>query len=309
MAEKSNPSIMKDLNRFGILCSIFLIGSPRAWAQVKPVKKNNATEKSSHWISELAYQSNDVYLGRRDSVSVPYITPSVGYHDRSGLFLTGSFSYLPNVGASRIDVVTIEGGYSYMSDDLSFEISAAKDFYSDQSYAVSSEINGRVSAHLSYDLDFIEPSLDFGANFAQSSDVVLGFGLEHSFSFLKEKLEIDPAFRANMSTQNYYANYYSKRRYSQQRNTGKGNNAASTTASLANASRFQIMDYEWESSVEYKLNKRIKFSFTPTLAIPVDPSTVTLVTKSSGNTTSSTTSTEDLSPVFYFSLGVSYTLK
>lgn len=300
---------MKALNRFGILCSTFLIGGSGAWAQGKPVKKDSPTERNSHWIAELAYQSNDVYLGRRDSVSVPYITPSIGYHDKSGLFLTGSFSYLPKTGMTRIDVVSIESGYSYTSDDLSAEVSVAKDFYSDQSYAVNSEIKGRVSAHLSYDLGFVEPSVDLGASFAENTDVGLGFGLEHSFSFLKEKLEIDPAFRANMGTQNYYANYYSKRRYSAKRNATKGNNAASTMANLANASRFQVMDYEWESSMEYKLDKRIKFSFTPTLAIPVNPSTVTLVTRSSGNTTSSTTSTEDLSPAFYFSLGVSYTFQ
>src|SRR5258708_3220360 len=162
---------MKDPNRFGILCSIFLIGGPGIWAQVKPVKKDNATEKKSHWIAELAYQSNDVYLGRRDSISVPYVTPSIGYHDRSGLFLAGSFSYLPKAGMSRIDVVTIEGGWSYTSDGLSAEVSAAKDFYSDQSYAVNSERKGRDSARVSYDLDFIEPSVDLGASFSDMADV------------------------------------------------------------------------------------------------------------------------------------------
>src|SRR5258708_12752575 len=189
---------MKDPNRFGILCSIFLIGGPGIWAQVKPVKKDNATEKKSHWIAELAYQSNDVYLGRRDSISVPYVTPSIGYHDKSGLFLTGSFSYLPKTDMSRIDVVTIEGGWSYTSDDLSAEVSAAKDFYSDQSYAVSAEIKGRVSAHVSYDLGFIEPFVDLGASFSANADVGLGFGLEHPFSFLNKKLQVDPAFQMNI---------------------------------------------------------------------------------------------------------------
>lgn len=298
---------MKALNRLGILCSLLLAGCTHAWAQPRTVKKDSATGKSSHWTADLAYQNDDVYLGRRDSVSVPYLTPSIGYHDKSGLFLAGAFSYLPKAGMGRIDVVTLEGGYSYTSDDLSFGFSAAKDFYSDQSYAVSSEILGRVAAHLSYDLDFVEPYLDLGASFSDKADVGLGFGLEHSFSFLKEKLEVDPAFRVNMATQNYYANYYSKRRYSAKRNNAKVNNASPTSANLADASKFQVMDYEWESSVEYKLNKRIKFSFTPTLAIPVNPSTVTLVTRSSRNTTSTTTVTEDLSPAFYFSLGISYT--
>jgi hypothetical protein len=129
-------------------------------------------------------------------------------------------------------------------------------------------------------------------------------GLEHTFSLVNEQLEINPAFRINAGTQNYYASYYGNRRYSQKRYTR--NNTSSITASLGDASRFQVMDYEWESSVEYKLTKKLKFSFTPTLAIPVNPSTVTLVTKS-GNSTSTTVSTESLSTSFYFSLGVNYT--
>ncbi|HMH34336.1 MAG TPA: hypothetical protein VK543_14960 [Puia sp.] len=299
---------MKQLCLLGALCGIFILTSTNSWAQRNPEKKDSIAQKKSHWIVGTSYQSNDVYLGRKDSVSVPYFTPSIGYHDKSGLFLTGSFSYLPKAGESRIDVVTIEGGYSYTSDDLSAELSLAKDFYNDQSYAVSAEIKGRISARVSYDLGFIEPSVDLGAIFADKPDVVMGFGLEHSFSFFKEKLEIDPTFRVNAGSQNYYSNYYSKRRYSSKRNTAKGNNTASITASLANASRFAVMDYEWELSVEYKLNKRIKLSFTPTLAIPVNPSTVTIVTKSPGNSITSQIYTESLSSTYYFALGFSYAL-
>ena len=227
-----------------ILGSIFLTGWVNSKAQTKPGARDGAGKKTSHWVAELAYQSDEVYLGRKDSVAAPYFTPSIGYHDKSGLYLTGSMSYLPKTGDSRIDVVTIEGGYSYTSDDLSAAVSVAKDFYSDQSYVVSAEISGRVSAHLSYDLGFIEPSVDLGASFGVNPDAVLGFGLEHSFSFLEEKLEIDPTFRVNAGTQQYYANYYNKRRYSTKRSGPKGNNTASITATLANPSRFQVMDYE-----------------------------------------------------------------
>ena len=268
---------------------------------MKPLKKDNSNEKTSHWVVGTTYQSNDVYLGRKDSVAVPYFTPSIGYHDKSGFFITGSASYLPGAGGNRFDVFTIEGGYSYTSDKFNAEISAAKDFYSDQSFAVTSEISARLSAYLSYDFGFLEPSLDLGAEFSGSTDVTVGLGIAHSFTIVEGHLEVDPTVHVNTATQNYYANYFNKRRYSAKR---QGGNPKNINASLLDPSKFQVMDYELEAPFEYTVNKKLKFTFAPTYAIPVNPSTVALSSKTSGNTTT----TENLSNTFYFTLGFTLTL-
>jgi hypothetical protein len=106
----------------------------------------------------------------------------------------------------------------------------------------------------------------------------------------------------NMASQNYYAGYYSKRRYNPSRkNSHNGGSSGTTSASLANASKFQVMDYEIEASIQYTLKKKLQFTFTPTMAIPVNPATVTVT--SSGGTGSST---ETLNSVFYFSVGFTY---
>jgi len=286
-----------------LLFFIFSIGVTDVRAQTLPQK--DAAKKESHWVFGATYLSNDVYLGRRDSVAIPYFTPSIGYHDKSGFFVTGSASYLPASGENRIDVGTIEAGYSHSSDKFNFEISGAKDFYNDQSFAVTSEIKGRLSSSLSYDLGFIEPSLDLGAEFSDKVDIGIGFGLGHSFTIIEDRFEVDPTVHVNGATQNFYGSYFSKRRYSANR---KGSNAQSIAASIANASQFQIMDYELEAPFEYTLQKKLKLTFTPTLAIPVNPTTVTLVGKSTGNTTNKQSSVENLTSVFYFSLGFSYTL-
>jgi len=294
----------------GPLCSFFLVSSYHAEAQQKPPHKDSPSpNKSSHWQAGVTYQSDDVYLGRKDSASVPYITPSIGYHDKSGLFIAGSVSYLPGNGENRIDVSTLEGGYSYSSDNFNAEFSAAKDFFSDQSFAVNSEIMGRLSASLSYDFGFIEPSFELGANFSDKPDFGLGIGVEHSFSVIEDRLEIDPAFHVNAASQNYYANYYNKRRYSNNRKGNKhgGTTTSTVTAGVMDASRFQIMDYELSAPIEYTM-KKWKFNFSPTLAIPVNPSVVTITSKpSGGGSGTSQTSTESLSNTFFWTLGVSYT--
>jgi hypothetical protein len=289
----------------GLLLFVFSISFVGARAQGHTPQNSSTKKKESHWVVGTTYENDQVYLGRKDSVAVPYITPSIGYHDKSGLFITGSVSYLPGAGQNRFDVSTIEAGYSYASDKFNLEVSAAKDFYSDQSFAVTSEIKGRFSASMSYDLGLIEPSLDLGADISDQADIGIGLGVGHSFTMIEDVFEVDPAVHVNGATQNFYDNYYKKRRYSPNRHGG--NSKSLVAGAIANASQFQIMDYELEAPFEYTVKKKLKFSFTPTLAIPVNPSTVTTVSKSSGSAATVQSSTESLGTVFYFSLGFSYT--
>ena len=286
----------------GLLFTLSFLG---ATAQDKTIKKDSTAPKKSHWVAALTYQNNDVYLGRRDSVAVPYLSPSFGYHDKSGFFITASASYLLAPGQQRFDAGSIEGGYSHESDHFSTEITAAKDFFSDQSYAVTSEILGRLSAPFSYDFGVIEPFVDADANFSQQTDMAFGLGAEHSFSIIDDVLEIDPAVHVNFASQNFYNNYYGKRKYNPNRKNS--NTATSVAASIANASKVQLMDYELEAPIEYKWRKKLKLNFTPTFAIPVNPATVTTTTKTSGGKDTQT-STENLTNVFYFSVGITYTL-
>jgi hypothetical protein len=289
-----------------LLTGHFLFGVSGAQAQEKSAKKDSTAPKKSHWVVGLTYQNDDVYLGRRDSVAVPYLSPSFGYHDKSGFFMTATASYLLIPGEHRFDAGSIEAGYSHESDHFSTEITAAKDFFSDQSFAVTSEILGRLSGHFSYDFDVIEPFVDIDANIGAQMDMAFGLGAEHSFSIVEDKLEIDPAFHVNLASQNFYNNYFANRRYNPNRKNS--NSSSSTKGQIANAAMIQLMDYELEAPLEYNWRKKLKLNFTPTLAIPVNPATITTTTKTSGGKNSSQTTTESLSNVFYFSVAVTYTL-
>jgi len=283
---------------------LFLLAQKNANAQAKKDLKTGS--EKSYWQAAVNYKSDNVYLGRRDSVALPYITPSFGYYNKSGLYFNSSFSYIPVSGESRIDLVTLEAGYTYSSKNFSTEWSVSKEFYSAQSYNVNAEVKARMDGYLSYDLGFIEPSLQVGVNFANNPDFGIGLGLEHSFSAAKDKLEIAPAFLVNLATQNYYADYFNKRRYSQNRNGKKQGNGANTiTADVLNASKFQLMDYEFSLPVDYTI-KKIKLNFAPTYAIPVNPATITTTVKSSNGNNSSQTVTENLNNIFYWSFGLTY---
>jgi hypothetical protein len=291
-------------NPYPIVClfSVFFLAQLKSDAQQVVVEK--APVKSTPWKAGLTYLSDNVYQGRKDSVALPYLTASFGYYHKSGLFLVSSASFVVGYSENRIDLVSLEGGYNYSSDKVNFEISASKDFYSPQSFNVKSEIEGRLDAYFSYDLGIIEPNIQAGLNYAAQSDYEVGLGLERSFSFLDDKLEMSPSFLANLSTQNFNDAYYSKRRYSvDRRSKNKGNTSGDITAAIANASKFQPMDYEFSVPVSYTFNK-LTFNFTPTYALPVNPSEVTISQKQSNGSSTKQTTPEVLHNVFYWSLGL-----
>jgi hypothetical protein len=286
------------------LSSVLLLSQLNSSAQQVTVEK--AAAKNNPWRVGLGYQSDNVYQGRKDSVALPYSNVSFGYYHKSGIFLVSSASFAFGYSENRIDLVTLEGGFNYSSDKVNFEISASKDFYSLQSFNVKSEIEGRLDAYISYDLGFIEPNIQAGLNVAAQSDYGIGIGLEHSFSTLDDKLELSPSLLANFSTQHFNDSYYSKRRYSpDRRSKNKENSVSDVTAYISNPSKFQLMDYEFSLPVNYTYNNII-LNFTPTYALPMNPSEVTISQKQSNGNSTQQTSPEILKDIFYWSLGIVY---
>ena len=78
------------------------------------LSKADKKDSSSNFKFSLSYLSNSVYNGRQDSVVVPYITPMIGYFDKSGFFADASVSYLATT-PGRIDLTTIESFASILS--------------------------------------------------------------------------------------------------------------------------------------------------------------------------------------------------
>ena len=116
-----------------LLPAFCLVLSVTLHAQDSESEKESSTDKSYFKVG-LNYINDNVYLGRKDSVKVPYLTPSIGYYHKSGFYITGSLSYLPTSGESRIDLYTVETGYSFSTKKTEGEFSVSKDFFSSQSF-------------------------------------------------------------------------------------------------------------------------------------------------------------------------------
>jgi hypothetical protein len=285
-----------------LLPALCLLLTVTVHAQDSESKEESSGEKSYFKIG-LSYINDNVYLGRKDSVKVPYLTPSLGYYSKSGFYITGSLSYLPTAGESRIDLFSVETGYSFSKKKTEGEFSISKDFFSGQSFNVKSEVIASASGYLKFDLGFLKPSIGAGVNFANVSDYNMTGGIEHDFSLADDKLSISPTFIFNASTQNYYNSYYQKRKYAKNR-FGKIN-TYDITANVLGVDKFKIMDYELSLPFEYSPNK-LTLGFTPTLAMPTNPNQVDLTIKSSNGNSNSKTYTEKLKSVFYFSFDIAY---
>jgi len=260
----------------------------------------SATHKRKSYLkAEISYLSDNVYLGRSDSVKTPYITPSLTYHHKSGLFAGAGANLLGTTG--NLDMFNITGGYALSKGNWDAEIVANKYFYSSSSYTVRSEMKGDISLYSGYDLGFIEPSINAGITFGDATDYSATFGLEHEFSFLNDNFSVTPGVFTTAASQNYYNAYYQKRRYSTNR---KGKTVQQdVSASTEDAAKFRILDYELSLPLEYR-QKRMTFSFTPTYAIPVNPNSVK-ITVTTPNAQRTKIAYETLTNRFFWTANVS----
>jgi hypothetical protein len=262
----------------------------------------------SFWLESVNFLSNNVYLGRKDSVPSPYITESIGYYHKSGLFINASASYLTEPGQGRIDLFTIDGGYSLITKKFDGILTVSKYFFSPESYNVRSDIEGTVDIFLAYDLGIVKTTLQAILNFGDNLDYTTELGLEHTFYALDRKLRITPTFNANASTQNYYNNYYKYSRYTLDRRKilKRVLGAVTISAFVEDPGQFKIMDYEWAIPISYSL-KKFTFNLSPTFALPVNPAiTDVTITSTRLGTSSKVRGKEQLANSFFLTAGVTY---
>lgn len=258
-------------------------------------------KRKSHLKIEIGYLSDNVYLGRSDSAKIPYITAGLRYIHKSGLFAGVNASYLSTEG--RTDMFELCGGYMMSKGKWDAEISGTKYYYNANSYSVNAETKGEISLYSSYDLGWISPSVTAGMKFSQSTDYTATLGLEHDFSFMDERLQVEPGVYMNAATQNFYNSYYQKRKYATNRK-GQQKVVGTITANTEDAAAFKILDYELTVPVEYTFH-RFNIAVTPVYAIPVNPNHVN-ITVTTANATRNRTSYETLSNRVYCSVDLTF---
>ncbi len=259
--------------------------------------------KTSSLNFDLNYLSDNVYMGRKDSLPVAYLTPTIRFTSKQGIYAYGSFSYLAKEG--WIDQATIGAGYSFAYKGWENDISAEKYFYNTGSYNVRSDIQGTVGLVSGYDFGFIKPTVATYLMFAEKTDLSLSLGLEGTIEVIKEKLSITPAAYLNGSSQNYFGAYTENR-------SVKGPNRpprnVSVTSEVLGADKFKLLDYELMASVFLTANN-FEFYFIPVFAKPINPNTTRVTVKPVIGPTIVRNNVEVIKGQFFFTIGFNYDLK
>jgi hypothetical protein len=262
-------------------------------------------KKSPYVTAGLSYMNDNVYLGRKDSTVLPYLTFDMAWYGKKGLFLDGSVNYLASSSQNRVDAVNFTAGYTFDVKKYSGTVSVSKYFYSSQSTNVRSNVTGSISYFNSYDLGWITPTATVFLDFGTKTDVGASLGLEYTFYAADDKLDVTPTVTINISSLNFYSNYYKTKRFTTRKKKNPVTGTANISGVVENADALKVLDYEISAPAEYKAG-RFTMSLAPTYSIPVNPSVLQVTTTRSNNTGNTKIVTEKIANTFFMTAGVSY---
>ncbi|ARV16886.1 hypothetical protein BTO07_10505 [Polaribacter sp. SA4-12] len=263
----------------------------------------NEYSNSSYISLSLNYINDAVFMGRKDSISTPYLYPSIMFHHKSGFYANGSFSYLTEPNESRIDLSLITIGYDFSIKKFEGDISISKYFFNEDSYNVISQVETDLTVNLEYDFDVIEFGLMAITFFSNDSntDFILISEFSKDFITNNQKFQLSPTIGASFGSQNFYEQYYSNTQFGNGKNQGQGqggsdNVIVQNNIQINESEKFNLMAIELSLPIWY-VHKSYAFLFVPNLVFPQNESELII---------DDILVQEDLDPTFYWMIGVSY---
>jgi len=249
---------------------ILLLISLNCKAQQEANESGDEYENKAHVMFGINYVSDNVYLGRKDTVALPYTSPYLGYQFNSGIYIKGIAS-MASRPSSHLDLFTLTGGYQHNFNDVFiFGANFDKYFFNKNTVSVKANISANEEVYAMYANEYIEPMVILDVNQIKNnkSDFILGFALDHSFSAAHERLQITPTLTGYAGTQHYYE------QYKQDVVTKKGVTKVKNII-VNNADQFSVLDYEFSVPFEMAIN-HWAFKLIPAYIIPLNPSSVTI---------------------------------
>lgn len=236
------------------------------------------------------YLTNNVYLGRKDSLALPYLSPFIGYQLANGVYIKGTASYAPTRKNGHFDLFTLAAGYDRnFGKKVTAGVSVEKYIYHKNSPGIRASLKQSAELYVLYKGNLLEPTLNVGLNMGKSSDYVVGFTLDHNFRLLDNTFNFLPSVTVNAGSQHYYDDYFLTRIL-------KKDKTFPTREIVTNAGQLKPLDVEIAARTTFR-TKEWFFTLVPTYAIPLSPASIKLPTR---------TVKEHLSSSFYVELDICY---
>ena len=217
----------------------------------------------------LNYLSDNVYHGRRDSVTLPYINPYIGYHLHCGIYGKATVSYAPTRKNGHFDLLTLELGYDRnFGTSVLAGVYSEKYFYYKRSPGIRAAIKESGSIYCQYKNDLVEPQVSFTINHGNAMDIVAGTTFDHDFHIKDNQLNIIPAITVNVGSQNYYNQYFIDRAFQK-------DHIVIPYQVVNNAGGIKALDLEFSAKTTYRTGGWF-FTVIPLYSIPLSAAKITL---------------------------------
>lgn len=290
------------------LCGAFALTIMLVFVVKPGFAQPDSSSKKSFFRASAYYLSNAVYSGRKDSLRVPYLKTAISYIHKSGFSLSAGASTLVSSAApARVDAVWLDAGYDFsIGEKVNAGVDVTKTFYSNASFAVTSEIKAEGGAYLGYNTGPVSINTSAYVMYSQAADISVSLGLSHAFDFgpKNKQWTIEPDASVGMGTQNFYESYVENRKLSTSgsgkghskktgSNSGSGSGSSTAQVSFNQKSSFKILDYELTVPVTYN-GKGWRVYAKPIYAIPVNPASYTV---------NNSLQKEAISNTFFFQVG------
>lgn len=268
---------------------------------------NSTAESTSYAVAGLHFISDAIFLGRKDTVSAPYLYTSLEYHHKTGIYAEGSVSYLTKSDQGRVDLFVLSAGYEKTLDKLNIDLSATKYFFNDDSYNVISAVEADITAHVIYDFDVLNLGWAASMYFSSGSttDFMMLAQLSHDFITSDRQWQISPILEFQFGSQQFYEQYFIEQQKKKSEmgsgsgsgNSGGGGDSTTTTVvQVAESESFNLMAIELNLAIWYQAPP-FTFSFIPSYVIPSSEAEIIV---------NDTMVKENIDSTFYWMAGISY---
>jgi hypothetical protein len=196
------------LNYSIIICICFLV-SYHVNSQNKERSKRVINYATSTIKIGVNYSNDEVFMGRKDSISAPYLYTSLEYKNKTGIYVSGAFSFLTKSESNYIDVYLFSTGYNFYKNDFFADISVSAYFFNKASYTITSKVIADLTTQLQYDFSFANIGLISSVYFNEdsNSDFFLTPQLSYDFITKNDKFQFSPTFSLNLGSQNFYQEF------------------------------------------------------------------------------------------------------
>jgi hypothetical protein len=226
-------------------------------------------DELTYYYAGASYLTNNVYMGRKDTSRLPYLSAYAGYQLAMGLYIKATANYGLTRKSGHFDLFAFEAGYDRnFGKHIIAGASVEKYLYQRNSPGIKAAITESIFLYGRYENDKIEPEVDLTINRGANTDIIWTVSLDRKIRLLENTVNIFPALAFSYGSMQYYSGYFTRK-------LKNVNVPATNEPVIKDASTPRPLAVEISARTTWRINNWL-FTFSPVYAVPLSPATIKL---------------------------------